>query len=88
MRAQFEQLHIVVCGQRLAFLIVEPLPGAALDPGQVQDQVGPLRLPPFDRSARARAITLHQLGIAVDRVQELVEQVPAHWATPLGYHVK
>src|SRR6478752_2346272 len=73
-------------GQRLG--VVELQPGAALGPRAVEDHDGLLGLPPRHGAARVGAVALDQLRVAVDGVQELVQQVLAHASTPFGYQVK
>src|ERR687886_677902 len=87
-RAQFEEPDVVMRRQRLALLIGEPLPGAAFGFGQIQDDIGLLGFPPGDGSAWVFAVALNQRWVAVDRKEELVEEIFAHASTPFGYQVK
>src|SRR5580704_890869 len=88
-RPEFEQRHVVVRGQGLALGGGEFQPGAALRARAVEEQVGPLRLPPGDGAARILPVALDQFRIPVDGVEELVGEVLAHRAAaPSGYQVK
>src|SRR5215469_5562015 len=87
-RAELEQPGIVVRGQGLPLVVVELQPGAALVTVHVQDRVGPLGFPPLNGAARVFPVPLDELGVAVDGVQELVQQVLAHAPAPFGYQVK
>src|SRR5205807_5319949 len=86
-RSQLEQLDVVMRRQRLALFVGKPLPRAAFNHGQIQDDIGPLRFPPGDGSARVFAVALNQLWVAVYAIEELVEEILAHASTPFGYHV-
>src|SRR5215472_9185842 len=74
-----------MAGQGLALGVVEGQPRAALGVGHVEYRVRPFRLPPGDRAARVVPVPLHQFGVAVDGVEEFVQQVLAHCATPLAF---
>src|ERR1700684_1234460 len=79
-RAQLEELDVVVAGQGLPLVAGELQPGAAFRARAVEQQVGLLRLPPSDRPARVFPVALDQVRVAVDGVEELVDQVLAHRA--------
>src|ERR1700741_4556911 len=88
-RAELEQLRVVVCGQRLALRVVERKPARLLAGEHVQDDVGPLGLPPLDGAPGVLAVALDEFRVPVDGVKELVQQVLGHQATPpFGYQVK
>src|SRR3984957_9754372 len=88
-RAQLEQPDVVVGGQGLPLVAGELQPGAAFRARAVEQQVGLLRLPPSDRPARVFPVALDQGRVAVDGVEELVDEVLAHRAAvPSGYQVK
>src|SRR5580704_800803 len=84
-RPELEQRDVVVRAECVPFGPGELQPGAALR--DVQDHVRPLGLPPVHRAARVLAVALDQLRVAVDRVEELVDQVLAHEEAS-GYQVK
>src|SRR5215469_8207929 len=86
--AKLKELNIVVSGQRLSLFVGECLPRALLHLGEIQNDVGSLRLPPGHRSTRIFAVALDQYWIAVNRKEKLVQQIFAHAATPFGYQVK
>src|SRR5580692_3266542 len=77
----------VVGAQGLALLIVEREPGRSFRGVTVDDVVGLLAFPPADCLGRLGAIPLDELGVAVDGVEELVQQIAAHLAAS-GYQVK
>ena len=87
--AQLKQRRVIVAGERATLGVSEGEPGAALGTGAVQDDARLLGLPLGDGPVRILTVALHQIRIAVDRVQELVDQVLAHCAsTAFGYQVK
>src|SRR6516164_3798766 len=69
--AKLKELDVAVGGQRLALVVGERLPGTLLRLGEIQNHIGSLRLPPGYRSARVATVALDQLGIAVNRKEEL-----------------
>jgi hypothetical protein len=86
-RAQLEELRVVVPGQRFAFLVVEGEPCALLGVDAVEDPVRLFGLPPRDRADGIGAVALDEFRVAVDREEELVQQVLTHRRSP-GYQVK
>src|SRR5215207_9872495 len=86
--AQFEQPHMVLVAQGPALLIGEGEPGRLLTGGAVEEPVGEHLLPPGHGAGGVRAVPLDQFGVAIDGVEELVQQVLAHAGTPFGYQVK
>src|ERR1700683_2363944 len=84
---ELEQRDVVVPAEGVAFGVGELQPGAALRRRAVQDHVRPLGLPPVHRAAGVLAVALDQFRVAVDRVEELVDQVLAHQEAS-GYQVK
>src|SRR4029079_5055737 len=85
---QLEEPHVVPTDEYVALLVGEGQPGRPLAGVAVEDRVGHLLLPPRDRAGRGIAVALDELGIAVDGVEELVQQVLAHRRLPSGYQVK
>src|SRR6478609_8604377 len=103
-RAHLEQSDVVVFAKRSALGLCEGQPAGLLGGDAVEQLPGPLGLPPVDGGCGVGAVALNEFGVAVDGVEELVEQVFAHRATfvsvaaaaevaggcgvPLGYQVK
>jgi hypothetical protein len=93
-RAHLEQRHVVVLAQRPPLVLGEGQPRRPLGVGAVEQRAGHLGLPPLHGAGRVGAVALGQVGVAVDGVEELVQQVPAHAdapvpvGTPFGYQVK
>jgi hypothetical protein len=81
-RAELEQLRVVMPGQGRPLYVVELQPGGALGAGHVQDDVGSLGLPPLDGAPGVFPVPLDELGVAVDGVEELVQQVLRQVYTP------
>src|ERR1035437_5329535 len=87
-RAELEERHVVVLADGQAFGGGEGQPGGPLRRMAVEQGVGHLPFPPVQRPARVLAVPLDELGIAVHREQELVQQVLTHLNAPSGYQVK
>src|SRR6266576_5164381 len=78
MGTHLEERNVVVHGQRLTFGLREGQPGRRLARDAVQDLVRSLGLPPRHGPGWVRTVTLDEVGVAVNREQELVHQVLAH----------
>src|ERR1035438_5070450 len=77
-RAELEERHVVVLADGQAFSGGEGQPGGPLRRMAVEQGVGHLPFPPVQGPARVLAVPLDELGIAVHREQELVQQVLTH----------
>src|SRR5262249_22781491 len=82
MSPQVEQGDLVVRTQGRALLVSEGEPGRRLTAVAVEDPVGLVGLPPGDRPFWIVTVPLDQLGVTVDRKEELVQQVLTHESPP------